>query len=273
VPIQVRNPIRATVLGASQIVLAEDAARLDPILIQNLSEVTVYLDFGQPAEVSDGWPLPAGDLLRFTSTLAIHAITAGGAASVAILVGADSQEEGRGDAPSGGAGDPMNVEIVGSVPLNVNVASMPMGTPAGTGLDPLHVETNLPAGTVADPMVTTSAPVGRLVLDPWSYSAAVGEAAARGQSRAIDNPNLRTWQIRHRFSAGATGTGTLHLHYKTEDGNWYILGAMALTNAPTVANGYSQLIEIPAPDGAVAVAAVYSDFVDGTVTIRIVGIE
>lgn len=156
---QVRNPIRATVTGASSVVLAEDAARLDPILVQNLSEETVYLDFGQPAEVADGWPLPGGDVLRFTSTLAINAITAGAAASLAILVGADTQESGQGAAPAGSASDPMHVELDGSVPLSVNVASLPMGTPAGTALDPVHVAAAGPAGNAADPVHTTETAV------------------------------------------------------------------------------------------------------------------
>lgn len=149
---QVRNPIRASVNGANSIVLPEDSARLDPILVQNLSEEVVYLDFGQPADIADGWPVPPGDVLRFTSVLAINAITAGGAATLAILVGGDTQESGDGGSPSGSASDPTHVEINGSVSLPVDIQSFPLGVPTGTALDPVHVNTNGPAGTAGDPL-------------------------------------------------------------------------------------------------------------------------
>lgn len=286
---QVRNPLRVAAGAASSVVLAEDNARLDPVLIHNLGPATAYLDFGQPAELSDGWPLAPDAVYRFVSTLSWNAITDGGVANLAILVGGEIGDEGRDGAPLGTVGDPLQVQtqqpignagdpvhVTGTVTAtlpNPLPVSLPAGTPSGGVGNPLQVETQQPQGNDADPIVSRPAPVRRLVLAPWTYAAAVGEADARGQARAINNLNLRTWQIRHRFSAGATGTGTLHLHYQVADGSWYILGAMALTNAPTVANALSQLIEIPAPDGAVAVAAVYSDFVDGTLTIRITGIE
>jgi hypothetical protein len=128
--------------------------------------------------------------------------------------------------------------------------------------------------TIIDPLTKSPirgyGPTAPVLLGQWSLSAAVAEAGARSSAGAIKG-EFQSWQIRHYWSAAATGTGTLKLQYRA-DGKWFMLGAIELTKAPTVANALSQLVVIPAPAGADLVAAVYEDFVDGILYLEVLGV-
>jgi hypothetical protein len=231
--VQAKNAIKFTATAADAVGLAEDVNRADLVALHNLGPAWAFLDFGQAANINS-FPIPPGSRQAFCSPLAWHFITNGGNADLRILVGASAE----------------GFDGVGS------------GEPTGAVGDPLQVETQQPAGNLADPVHVAETPsppvlVGErvsVIADAAPVDANSGHALPTSGPKEVIAFHLT---VTTPLTA-ATMTGTMWLFQSLGTAGWYPLRAVTLGNAAAVAADADQLTgsvaEVTWPPGVTRVA-------------------